>query len=589
VPASVVNQFEEILNEGPVTIDGNTYNTFEEYLEQLVAGNETVTTLVDNGDGTYDYTSEDGTVTTVDVPASVVNQFEEILNEGPVTIDGNTYNTFEEYLEQLVAGNETVTNLVDNGDGTITYTNEDGTAQTVDIATMVEANETLTTLVDNGDGTMTYTDEEGMATVIDMASIISSNETLTTLVDNGDGTMTYTDEDGVATVITTTVLSDNAQIPDGTVDIDGDGTPDNGVTLQDVINNLTTIIDANETLTTLVDNGDGTITYTDEDGAATVIDMVTIVGANETVTNLVDNGDGTITYTNEEGTAQTVDIATMVEANETVTNLVDNGDGTITYTNEEGTAQTVDIATASSTEPWFSTATSGPATSNTERKYSIGDIGIGTDSPNPSAQLDLSKTDKGLLLPRVALTSITDVVTIATPEAGMFVYNTTVDSDENLGENVYFFDGTKWVAPLLSERTGTVAPTPEVVDNSGAQFNLTADNIYVVGPFTVSQSGWYDISFRWFFSATPNGGPITDNNALLWTQISTSSDVLMDTGAVVADSRFVISRQFTNTPSYGFKYLTVGTSYYFKYVYQNLTSYIVDVSAERLILLTPFQ
>ncbi|MDN3664364.1 hypothetical protein QWY92_02955 [Algibacter miyuki] len=34
-----------------------------------------MTTLVDNTDGTYTYTSEDGTETIVDVPGSVVNQF----------------------------------------------------------------------------------------------------------------------------------------------------------------------------------------------------------------------------------------------------------------------------------------------------------------------------------------------------------------------------------------------------------------------------------------------------------------------------------------------------------------------------------
>src|SRR5690606_22886995 len=95
VHASVISQFEEIVNGRPVTIDGDTYNSIEEYIQHLVETNETVTTLVNNDDGTYTYTSEDGTVTVVDVPASVINQFEEIVNGGPVTIDGDTYNTIE--------------------------------------------------------------------------------------------------------------------------------------------------------------------------------------------------------------------------------------------------------------------------------------------------------------------------------------------------------------------------------------------------------------------------------------------------------------------------------------------------------------
>src|SRR5690606_10463136 len=101
-PASIVNQFEDIVNSGPVTINGNTYNTIEEYIENIVKENETVTTLVDNNDGTYTYTSEDGTVTVVDVPASIINQFEDIVNSGPVTINGNTYNTIEEYIENII-------------------------------------------------------------------------------------------------------------------------------------------------------------------------------------------------------------------------------------------------------------------------------------------------------------------------------------------------------------------------------------------------------------------------------------------------------------------------------------------------------
>src|SRR5690606_28325207 len=137
VPASVINQFEYRINGAPVTIDGDTYNTNEEYIQHLVETNETVTTLVNNNDGTYTYTSEDGTVTVVDVPASVINQFEEIVNGGPVTIDGDTYNTIEEYIQHLVETNETVTTLVDNEDGTYTYTSEDGTKTTVDVPASV--------------------------------------------------------------------------------------------------------------------------------------------------------------------------------------------------------------------------------------------------------------------------------------------------------------------------------------------------------------------------------------------------------------------------------------------------------------------
>src|SRR5690606_39402932 len=122
---------------GPVPIEGDTYNTLEEYIQHLVETNETVTTLVNNNDGTYTYTSVDVRATVVDVPASVINQFEEIVNGGPVTIDGDTYNTIEEYIQHLVETNETVTTLVNNNDGTYTYTSEDGTVTVVDVPASV--------------------------------------------------------------------------------------------------------------------------------------------------------------------------------------------------------------------------------------------------------------------------------------------------------------------------------------------------------------------------------------------------------------------------------------------------------------------
>src|SRR5690606_27816669 len=133
VPADIVNQFEEIVNSGPVIVDGDEYTTIEEYIQHLVETNETVTTLVNNNDGTYTYTSEDGTVTTVDVPADIVNQFEEIVNGETVIVDGDEYTTIEEYIQHLVETNETVTTLVNNNDGTYTYTSEDGTVTTVDV------------------------------------------------------------------------------------------------------------------------------------------------------------------------------------------------------------------------------------------------------------------------------------------------------------------------------------------------------------------------------------------------------------------------------------------------------------------------
>lgn len=54
-----------------------------------------------------------------------------------------------------------------------------------------------------------------------------------------------------------------------------------------------------------------------------------------------------------------------------------------------------------------------------------GAIGIGTSAPNTSAILDINSSNKGILIPRVTLTGITDGTTITSPATGLIVYNTT--------------------------------------------------------------------------------------------------------------------------------------------------------------------
>src|SRR5690606_27008261 len=59
-------------------------------------------------------------------------------------------------------------NVSYDGD-TFTYIDENGTSQTINFEELVQANETVTTLVNNGDGTYTYTNEAGDTVTIDLA------------------------------------------------------------------------------------------------------------------------------------------------------------------------------------------------------------------------------------------------------------------------------------------------------------------------------------------------------------------------------------------------------------------------------------
>jgi len=74
--------------------------------------------------------------------------------------------------------------------------------------------------------------------------------------------------------------------------------------------------------------------------------------------------------------------------------------------------------------------------------------GIGTTSPNASARLDVSATNKGFLPPRVALTSTTSASPITSPATGLIVYNTatvgTYTSTTSVVPGYYYWNGTKW-------------------------------------------------------------------------------------------------------------------------------------------------
>ena len=99
--------------------------------------------------------------------------------------------------------------------------------------------------------------------------------------------------------------------------------------------------------------------------------------------------------------------------------------------------------------------------------YSVqGQVGIGTDTPNASARLDVSATDKGFLPPRISLTSATDNSTILTPATGLLIYNTATAGTipNNVSPGYYYWNGNSWVK--ISGGT--------ILDAKSSSFELTA-------------------------------------------------------------------------------------------------------------------
>lgn len=74
-------------------------------------------------------------------------------------------------------------------------------------------------------------------------------------------------------------------------------------------------------------------------------------------------------------------------------------------------------------------------------------VGIGTNTPNASAKLDIVDANRGLLIPRVALTATNAATPITSPSTSLLVYNTATagTAPNNVTPGFYYWSGTAWV------------------------------------------------------------------------------------------------------------------------------------------------
>jgi len=100
-------------------------------------------------------------------------------------------------------------------------------------------------------------------------------------------------------------------------------------------------------------------------------------------------------------------------------------------------------------------------------------VGIGTNTPNSNAILDVNSTNKGILLPRVPDTS-----NISNPSAGLFMFNQNTRTPN-------FHDGTRWQSlnSFASPRTDSI---------SYSIASVTGDfSVGIFGLTDISHSGTY--------------------------------------------------------------------------------------------------
>lgn len=98
-------------------------------------------------------------------------------------------------------------------------------------------------------------------------------------------------------------------------------------------------------------------------------------------------------------------------------------------------------------------------------------IGINTTGTpaNSSAGLDVDFTNKGVLIPRVALTSSTDATTIPSPATSLLIYNTATagTSPNNVSPGYYYNRGTPaspvWVQVNYSTTSAASSPNMPIL------------------------------------------------------------------------------------------------------------------------------
>lgn len=118
-------------------------------------------------------------------------------------------------------------------------------------------------------------------------------------------------------------------------------------------------------------------------------------------------------------------------------------------------------------------------------------VGIGTTNPDVSSILDITATDKGVLVPRVSLNNVSNTMIDGTNIAaeGLLIYNTNLTTTGGSGIGFYYFDGTMWV-PLQS--SSVTISTENGISNIGNTVRLGG----ALNQNTTINQGLFDLTYN---------------------------------------------------------------------------------------------
>ena len=118
--------------------------------------------------------------------------------------------------------------------------------------------------------------------------------------------------------------------------------------------------------------------------------------------------------------------------------------------------------------------------------------GVNTLNPDPSAVLHINATDKGLLIPRVTLSGLNDVTTVATPANGLLVFNTaavgTAPLDVEVGFYYYSSAAALWV-PLNVDNEFWIDKTSWITAATALTAQNSTDKVQIESGGSVSLDG----------------------------------------------------------------------------------------------------
>jgi len=175
--------------------------------------------------------------------------------------------------------------------------------------------------------------------------------------------------------------------------------------------------------------------------------------------------------------------------------------------------------------------------------FVLAQVGIGTTSPDASAQLDVTSGTKGFLPPKVALTATNSASPITNPATGLLVYNTATagSSPNNVVPGYYYNSGTtsapSWKRLATVEvdntfklvSTGTVSISCEQSIGSSGYTTLSNTQLQVTVPSGFSTNRivlqwniWGDV-----ISSAAAGGSLRFRISQSTPSSSTISDIMM--------------------------------------------------------------